>query len=63
MKKEAQTVTVNADELRRIATWSTLATHITPSIQRVVEFAKRVPGQHSFHVPIFSSFRQIVQWL
>ncbi|KZS08808.1 putative Ecdysone-induced protein 78C [Daphnia magna] len=34
----------NADEARRIATWSALATHMTPSIQRVVEFAKRVPG-------------------
>ncbi|XP_057372342.1 ecdysone-induced protein 78C-like [Daphnia carinata] len=33
-----------ADEARRIATWSALATHMTPSIQRVVEFAKRVPG-------------------
>lgn len=32
------------DEERRIATWSALATHMTPSIQRVVEFAKRVPG-------------------
>nr|CAH0102594.1 unnamed protein product [Daphnia galeata] len=32
------------DETRRIATWSALATHMTPSIQRVVEFAKRVPG-------------------
>jgi hypothetical protein len=35
----------NADETRRIATWSALATHMTPSIQRVVEFAKRVPGK------------------
>lgn len=34
------------DETRRIATWSALATHMTPSIQRVVEFAKRVPGSY-----------------
>lgn len=35
-----------ADDARRIATWSALATHMTPSIQRVVEFAKRVPGTY-----------------
>lgn len=34
----------SAEEAQRIATWSALATHMTPSIQRVVEFAKRVPG-------------------
>ena len=34
------------DETRRIATWSAFATHMTPSIQRVVEFAKRVPGSY-----------------
>lgn len=37
-------VTDGVDDARRIATWSALATHMTPSIQRVVEFAKRVPG-------------------
>ena len=42
----------NNDETRRISTWSALATHMTPSIQRVVEFAKRVPGTklHKFNL-------------
>ncbi len=34
----------SSDEARRIATWSAFASNMTPSIQRVVEFAKRVPG-------------------
>ena len=33
-----------SEEQLRLATWSALASHVTPSIQRVVEFAKRVPG-------------------
>ena len=39
---------VSVEEAQRLATWSTLATHITPSIQHVVEFAKRVPGKFIF---------------
>lgn len=38
---------------RRIATWSALATHMTPSIQRVVEFAKRVPGNRLITARLF----------
>ncbi|GIY38337.1 ecdysone-induced protein 78C [Caerostris darwini] len=36
----------NADsmEMHRITTWQYLATYLTPCIQRLVEFAKRIPG-------------------
>lgn len=43
--KEMTSADISAEEAQRLATWSTLATHMTPSIQRVVEFAKRVPGK------------------
>lgn len=49
----------NVDDARRIATWSALATHMTPSIQRVVEFAKRVPGKHeSCAARVFSEIKR-----
>lgn len=44
---DSSTGGVTDGDARRIATWSALATHMTPSIQRVVEFAKRVPGKFS----------------
>ena len=58
-----------ADEARRIATWSALATHMTPSIQRVVEFAKRVPGinihlhfgRRGFHPSLRQGFPELSQ--
>ncbi|XP_076062691.1 ecdysone-induced protein 78C-like isoform X2 [Oratosquilla oratoria] len=41
---EAATSTMDALEQQKIAMWQSLAVFMTPSIQRVVEFAKRVPG-------------------
>lgn len=52
----------NADEARRIATWSALATHMTPSIQRVVEFAKRVPGKISVRLNLQQVMAFIKYW-
>lgn len=52
MMDEQATNNGNVDDARRIATWSALATHMTPSIQRVVEFAKRVPGIQTFPRPL-----------
>ena len=44
--EEMASANIGADDARRLATWSALAAHMTPSIQRVVEFAKRVPGKY-----------------
>ena len=41
---DGATSTVEAAEHRRIVVWQTFAAMLTPSIQRVVEFAKRIPG-------------------
>ncbi|KAF0304468.1 Ecdysone-induced protein 78C [Amphibalanus amphitrite] len=46
---DGATSTAEAAEHRRVVVWQTFAAMLTPSIQRVVEFAKRIPGtnQHS----------------
>ncbi|XP_071865407.1 ecdysone-induced protein 78C isoform X3 [Bombus fervidus] len=41
---EAASSTAETVESQRIWLWQQFATRITPSVQRVVEFAKRVPG-------------------
>ncbi|XP_014261640.1 ecdysone-induced protein 78C isoform X2 [Cimex lectularius] len=41
---EVASSTAESLEQQRIWLWQQFATHITPSVQRVVEFAKRVPG-------------------
>ncbi|XP_037071417.1 ecdysone-induced protein 78C-like [Pollicipes pollicipes] len=41
---DGATSTVESAERRRIVVWQTFAALLTPSIQRVVEFAKRIPG-------------------
>ncbi|KAG7169548.1 Ecdysone-induced protein 78C-like [Homarus americanus] len=41
---EAASSTMDALEQQKISMWQTFAVFMTPSIQRVVEFAKRVPG-------------------
>ncbi|XP_066940332.1 ecdysone-induced protein 78C-like isoform X2 [Macrobrachium rosenbergii] len=41
---EAATSTMDALEQQKITMWQSFAVFMTPSIQRVVEFAKRVPG-------------------
>ncbi|XP_015117289.1 ecdysone-induced protein 78C [Diachasma alloeum] len=41
---EAASSTAEAVESQRIWLWQQFATRVTPSVQRVVEFAKRVPG-------------------
>ncbi|CAH1396609.1 unnamed protein product [Nezara viridula] len=41
---EVASSTVENLESQRIWLWQQFASHVTPSVQRVVEFAKRVPG-------------------
>ncbi|XP_043239972.1 ecdysone-induced protein 78C-like isoform X2 [Amphibalanus amphitrite] len=41
---DGATSTAEAAEHRRVVVWQTFAAMLTPSIQRVVEFAKRIPG-------------------
>lgn len=41
---EAASSTAETVESQRIWLWQQFATRVTPSVQRVVEFAKRVPG-------------------
>lgn len=41
---EVASSTVENEEMRRIWLWQQFAAHVTPTVQRVVEFAKRVPG-------------------
>ncbi|XKL65225.1 hypothetical protein PGB90_008645 [Kerria lacca] len=41
---EVASSTVENAEMRRIWLWQQFAAHVTPTVQRVVEFAKRVPG-------------------
>uniref|UniRef100_T1HYE4 NR LBD domain-containing protein n=1 Tax=Rhodnius prolixus TaxID=13249 RepID=T1HYE4_RHOPR len=41
---EVASSTAESLEQQRIWLWQQFATHVTPSVQRVVEFAKRVPG-------------------
>ncbi|BES98694.1 HOLI [Nesidiocoris tenuis] len=41
---EVASSTAESLEQQRIWLWQQFASHITPSVQRVVEFAKRVPG-------------------
>lgn len=41
---EAASSTAEAVESQRIWLWQQFAARVTPSVQRVVEFAKRVPG-------------------
>lgn len=38
------TTTVDSLEQQKIVMWQNFAVLVTPSIQRVVEFAKRIPG-------------------
>lgn len=35
---------LNSVELQKLLMWQNLAVHLTPVIQKVVEFAKRIPG-------------------
>lgn len=39
---------------QKIVMWETLAQYTTPEIQRVVEFAKRIPSNYSISVIIFT---------
>ncbi|XP_069686503.1 ecdysone-induced protein 78C isoform X2 [Periplaneta americana] len=41
---EVASSTAESLEQQRVWLWQQFATHVTPSVQRVVEFAKRVPG-------------------
>ncbi|VVC24821.1 Hypothetical protein CINCED_3A003963 [Cinara cedri] len=41
---EVASSTADSEEQQKIWLWQQLAAHITPTVQRVVEFAKRVPG-------------------
>ncbi|CAH0389919.1 unnamed protein product [Bemisia tabaci] len=41
---EVASSTADSNSKQRIWLWQQFATHMTPSVQRVVEFAKRVPG-------------------
>ncbi|XP_075228918.1 ecdysone-induced protein 78C-like [Lycorma delicatula] len=41
---EVASSTAESAEQQRVWLWQQLATHVTPSVQRIVEFAKRVPG-------------------
>ncbi|XP_054274904.1 ecdysone-induced protein 78C-like isoform X2 [Macrosteles quadrilineatus] len=41
---EVATSTAESLEQQRVWLWQQLACHVTPSVQRIVEFAKRVPG-------------------
>ncbi|XP_066590302.1 ecdysone-induced protein 78C isoform X2 [Prorops nasuta] len=41
---EVASSTAESAELQRIWLWQQFATRVTPSVQKVVEFAKRVPG-------------------
>jgi len=41
---EAASSTAETVESQRIWLWQQFATRVTPSVQRVVEFAKRMPG-------------------
>lgn len=45
---EVASSTAESAEHQRIWLWQQLATHVTPSVQRIVEFAKRVPGKLNF---------------
>lgn len=42
---EVASSTAESLEQERIWLWQQFASHVTPSVQRVVEFAKRVPGK------------------
>lgn len=42
---EVASSTAESEEQQKIWLWQQLAAHITPTVQRVVEFAKRVPGK------------------
>ena len=42
---EVASSTMDALEQQKINMWQTFAVYMTPSIQRVVEFAKKVPGE------------------
>ena len=44
---EVASSTVENEEMRRIWLWQQFTAHVTPTVQRVVEFAKRVPGKRS----------------
>lgn len=46
---EAASSTMDTLEQQKITMWQSFAVFMTPSIQRVVEFAKRVPGIIPFH--------------
>jgi len=41
---EVASSTAESLEHQRVWLWQQFASHVTPSVQRVVEFAKRVPG-------------------
>lgn len=43
---EVASSTVENEEMRRIWLWQQFAVHVTPTVQKVVEFAKRVPGKY-----------------
>jgi len=63
---DGATSTLEVSEHRRIVIWQTFCALLTPSIQRVVEFAKRVPGfldlgQDDQLILIKSSFFEV--WL
>jgi hypothetical protein len=36
---------LNSVEIQKLLMWQNLAVHLTPVIQKVVEFAKRIPGK------------------
>lgn len=53
---EVASSTVENEEMRRIWLWQQFAAHVTPTVQRVVEFAKRVPGTFSSVIIFFKLF-------
>ncbi|XP_064635746.1 ecdysone-induced protein 78C-like [Lineus longissimus] len=44
LSRDNEDIPLNSVELQKLSMWQNLAVHLTPVIQKVVEFAKRIPG-------------------
>lgn len=58
---EVASSTVENEEMRRIWLWQQFAVHVTPTVQRVVEFAKRVPG--NFDISFIHVFSGMISYV